>query len=107
MKDFARGCMRSYLMLKQKAAQWNANQEIQSILKELGKAVPGTPAVGKYSKQGGAALLNHEFNKARNDSLSTPGSHNACTVNGTKGISTLCALKPKLEAVLNVSNMCM
>lgn len=63
VKDFARGCMRSYLMLKQKAAQWNANKEIQSILKELGKAVPGTPAVGKYSKQGAAALLKHEFNK--------------------------------------------
>jgi xylose isomerase len=63
VKDFARGCMRSYLILKQKAAQWNANKEIQSILKELGKAVPGTPAVGKYSKQGAAALLKHEFNK--------------------------------------------
>src|SRR5947209_12263285 len=63
VKDFARGCMRSYLMQKQKAAQWNANQEIQSILKELGKAVPGTPAVGKYSIQGAAALLKHEFNK--------------------------------------------
>ena len=50
-------------MLKHKAAQWNANPEIQSILKELGKAVPGAPAVGKYSKQGAAALLNHEFNK--------------------------------------------
>ncbi|HKR83529.1 MAG TPA: hypothetical protein VJS37_05105, partial [Terriglobales bacterium] len=63
VKDFARGCMRSYLMLKHKAQQWNANQEIQSILKELGKAVPGTPALGKYSKQGAAALLNHDFNK--------------------------------------------
>lgn len=63
VKDFARGCMRSYLILKQKAAQWNANKEIQAILKELGKAVPGTPAVGKYSKQGAAALLKHEFNK--------------------------------------------
>jgi hypothetical protein len=50
-------------MLKHKAEQWNANQEIQSILKELGKSVPGTPAVGKYSKQGAAVLLNHEFNK--------------------------------------------
>jgi xylose isomerase len=55
--------MRSYLMLKQKAKEWNANKEIQSILKELGKAVPGTPSVGKYSKKGAAALLGHEFNK--------------------------------------------
>ena len=63
VKDFARGCMRSYLMLKHKAAQWNANPEIQAILKELGKAVPGAPPVGKFSKQGAAALLKHEFNK--------------------------------------------
>ena len=63
VKDFARGCMRSYLMLKQKAKEWNANKEIQSILKELGKPVPGAPAVGKYSKKGAAALLGHDFNK--------------------------------------------
>jgi xylose isomerase len=63
VKDFARGCMRTYLLLKNKAAQWNANPEIQAILKELGKPVPGTPAVGKYSRQGAAALLKHEFNK--------------------------------------------
>jgi xylose isomerase len=63
VKDFARGCMRSYLMLKHKAQLWNANPEIQSILKELGRTVPGTPTVGKYSKQGAAALLGHEFNK--------------------------------------------
>jgi xylose isomerase len=63
VKDFARGCMRSYLILKDKAARWNANAEIQSILRELGKAASGIPAVGKFSKQGSAALLNHEFNK--------------------------------------------
>jgi len=50
-------------MLKHKAQLWNANPEIQSILKELGRTVPGTPTVGKYSKQGAAALLGHEFNK--------------------------------------------
>jgi xylose isomerase len=30
--DFAAGCMRTYLMLKEKARQWNADTEIQSIL---------------------------------------------------------------------------
>src|SRR3954463_10705364 len=33
VKDFARGCMRTYLMLKQKAKQWNADPEIQAIVK--------------------------------------------------------------------------
>jgi xylose isomerase len=32
VKDFARGCMRTYLILKEKAAQWNADAEIQSLL---------------------------------------------------------------------------
>jgi xylose isomerase len=33
--DFARGCMRTYLILKDKAARWNADTEIQQIVGEL------------------------------------------------------------------------
>ncbi len=33
--DFARGCMRTYLILKDKAARWNADPEIQGLLGEL------------------------------------------------------------------------
>lgn len=33
--DFARGCMRTYLILKEKAAQYNSDPEIQGILKNL------------------------------------------------------------------------
>ncbi len=32
--DFAAGCMRTYLILKEKARQWNADAEIQGILKQ-------------------------------------------------------------------------
>lgn len=35
VKDFARGCMRTYLILKEKAAQFNADQEVQSLLSEI------------------------------------------------------------------------
>ena len=35
VKDFARGCMRTYLILKEKAARWNANTEIQAPLAEI------------------------------------------------------------------------
>ncbi len=63
VKDFARGCMRTYLILKDKAAQWNANPEIQSILRDLNKTAPGCPPVGKYSQSGAAALLGHAFNR--------------------------------------------
>jgi len=65
VKDFARGCMRTYLMLKDKAAQWNANPEIQAILRQLNQPAPGSPPVGKYSKSGAEALLGHAFNKEK------------------------------------------
>lgn len=35
VKEFARGCMRSYLILKAKAEQWNRDAEIQAILKDI------------------------------------------------------------------------
>src|SRR5512142_3272394 len=35
VKDFARGCMRTYLVLKEKAAQWNADKQIQALLAEI------------------------------------------------------------------------
>jgi len=35
VKQFARGCMRSYLILKEKAAQFNADTEVQSLLAEI------------------------------------------------------------------------
>ena len=35
VKDFARGCMRTYLILKHKAQQWNADPEIKALLAEI------------------------------------------------------------------------
>jgi xylose isomerase len=34
VKDFARGCMRTYLILRERAARWNADPEIQALLSE-------------------------------------------------------------------------
>ena len=50
VKDFARGCMRTYLILKEKAAQWNADTEIQALLAEI-NADDGSLSqyFGKYS----------------------------------------------------------
>ncbi|MFZ0037965.1 MAG: TIM barrel protein, partial [Candidatus Acidiferrales bacterium] len=64
VKDFARGCMRTYLILKEKAARFAADREIQSILSELGKSEKGIPAVGRYSKKGANELLGHTFDRA-------------------------------------------
>jgi xylose isomerase len=63
VKDFARGCMRTYLILKEKAKCWNANCKIQSILKEISAAVPGIPSASKYCEKESAALLSHVFDK--------------------------------------------
>lgn len=63
VKDFARGCMRTYLILKKKAAQWNADEEIQAILEEISVAPRGVPKVGKYTQRGVARLLAHTFDK--------------------------------------------
>src|SRR5579885_1359714 len=63
VRDFARGCMRTYLILKNKAAQWNADPEIKSILAELAEQGADAPTIGKYSKQGASALLSYVFDK--------------------------------------------
>jgi len=34
VKDFARGCMRTYLILRERATRWNADVEIQALLSE-------------------------------------------------------------------------
>jgi xylose isomerase len=63
VKDFARGCMRTYLILKEKALRWNADAEIQGILGELSSDGNGIPMLGEYSKQNAFQLLNHSFDK--------------------------------------------
>ena len=63
VKDFARGCMRTYLILKEKAARWNDNKEIKEILQEISPRSEGTPELSRYSKKSATALLAHVFDK--------------------------------------------
>jgi len=63
VKDFARGCMRTYLMCKEKAARWNADPEIRAILKELSFGNGKLPCTQRYSKQAADTLLAHSFDK--------------------------------------------
>lgn len=64
VKDFARGCMSTYLILKEKAAQFNADEEIQSLLTEI-NADDGSmnQYFGKYSPEKAAALKAQAFNR--------------------------------------------
>jgi xylose isomerase len=64
VKDFARGCMRTYLILKEKAAQWNAAPEIQALLAEI-NADDGSTDVfkGAYSRAKADALKAASFDR--------------------------------------------
>jgi xylose isomerase len=64
VKDFARGCMRTYLILKEKAKQWNENKEIKAILAEINESSAATPKVGKYAKDDAKTLLEFSFDRA-------------------------------------------
>ena len=64
VKDFARGCMRTYLILKDKAAQWNADAEVQALVAEI-NADDGemAPFFGKYTPRKAAALKAQPFDR--------------------------------------------
>jgi len=60
VKDFARGCMRTYVILKEKARQWNEDPEIQAIVKEMAART----SIGKYSPEGAKKLLATRYDRA-------------------------------------------
>lgn len=64
VKEFARGCMRTYLILKDKAAQFNADNEIQALLAEI-KADDGSmdQFFGAFSPEKADALKAHSFDR--------------------------------------------
>jgi xylose isomerase len=57
VKDFARGCMRTYLILKERAARWNADPEIQAIIREGHLATQPAPLLSTYSSANRDDLL--------------------------------------------------
>jgi len=64
VKDFARGCMRTYLILKGKAAQFNADKEVQALLAEINTDDGAlTPFFGKYNPGKAAALKKQSFDR--------------------------------------------
>ena len=60
--DFAAGCMRTYNILKEKTAQFEADAEIQGILQEIGNQNPEYEQhLGKYSREKSQALKQVQF----------------------------------------------
>ena len=71
VREFARGCMRTYLILKEKAARFNQDAEIQALLSQI-NADDGSMSqfAGKYSAQAAKALKGYTFDV---DALSRRG----------------------------------
>jgi xylose isomerase len=61
VKDFARGCMRTYLILKEKAQRWNQDREIQGLLSEVNS--DAASLIGKYSNKNAQSLLSKSFDR--------------------------------------------
>ncbi len=65
VKDFARGCMRTYLILKEKGRRFNADQEIQALLDEIRADEPGLAALGSgYTREKADSLKALAFDRA-------------------------------------------
>jgi xylose isomerase len=64
VKEFARGCMRSYLILKEKAKCFNEDPEIQSLLKEIIADRDGAAGLlGPYTPERAKALKDRPFDR--------------------------------------------
>jgi xylose isomerase len=64
VKDFARGCMRTYLILKEKAEQFNRDKEIQDLLAEVNRDSGEMKAfTGAYSAQKAIDLKAYSFDR--------------------------------------------
>ncbi len=63
VKDFAAGCMRTYLILKEKAQRWNEEPEIRCILESVSADPQNNGEIGRFSKRNTASLLSRVFDR--------------------------------------------
>jgi xylose isomerase len=71
--EFAAGCMRSYLILAEKARRYNTDPEIRAALAETGAPDLAEPTVGPYALDVAEALLGRSFEP---EALGSRGYHN-------------------------------
>jgi xylose isomerase len=64
VKAFARGCMRTYLILKEKAERWNTDPQIQELVAQV-NADDGaiTPDLGPYTAERAQGLRDLEIDR--------------------------------------------
>jgi xylose isomerase len=64
VREFARGCMRTYLILKERGQRWNGDPEIQDLLREFRDTTPAALTLCAYSPQHREQLLSESFDRA-------------------------------------------
>lgn len=64
VKEFARGCMKTYLILREKAAQFNADKEIQALLRQACDGECKEHAIGSYSAESAQKLAARIYDRA-------------------------------------------
>ena len=65
VRAFARGCMRSYLILKEKAEAFREDEEIQALVAEITEDDGSTDSwKGSYSDEKAESLKKHRFDRA-------------------------------------------
>jgi len=71
VKAFARGCMRSYLILREKADAFRSDEAIQELLEEIRQSSAAFPSYqGGYTHDRAEALKSHAFDRRQ---LAEPG----------------------------------
>ena len=66
VKDFARGCMRTYLILKEKAEQFNKDREIRDLLKDIEESDgPLEKAMKNYSGKNARRILEADLDRVQ------------------------------------------
>ncbi|MEK6701107.1 MAG: xylose isomerase [Planctomycetota bacterium] len=63
--EFARGCMRTYLILRAKADRWNADSTVKAILKQINRSGKDVDALtAEYKRSRAETLLAMSFDRA-------------------------------------------
>ena len=66
VKEFAKGCMRTYMILADKAKRWNADKEIQGLLKQINVLNAAmSKLTKKFSTSNAKALLAAPLNRIK------------------------------------------
>ena len=73
VRAFARGCMRTYLILKEKAEQMRADDEIRALVEEINpQGAAKSEAAGGYSSGGAGRLKERSFDREELGQRSQP-----------------------------------